>query len=133
VLAVVSDRKLPLHSGSTVTGCQADVHAHSDYYPFRMLMEGRTGSAEGYRFGFNGKESDNEVYGPGHAVSYQYRVQDARLGRFLSVDPLAPKYPQHSPYAFSENRVIDAVELEGRLSHSFSLLAFPGGAKAETL
>jgi hypothetical protein len=36
-----------------------------------------------------------------------------RSGGFLSVDPLAPEYPWNSPYAFSENRVIDGVELEG--------------------
>ena len=46
-------------------------------------------------------------------MSYKYRVQDPRLGRFLSIDPLAAKYPFYSPYAFSGNRVIDAVELEG--------------------
>jgi len=40
-------------------------------------------------------------------------VHDARIGRFLSVDPLAQSYPHNSPYAFSENRVIDGVELEG--------------------
>jgi hypothetical protein len=40
-------------------------------------------------------------------------MHDARLGRFLSIDPLAPKYPHNSPYAFSENRVINSVELEG--------------------
>jgi hypothetical protein len=31
----------------------------------------------------------------------------------LSIDPLAAKYPFYSPYAFSGNRVIDMVELEG--------------------
>ena len=31
----------------------------------------------------------------------------------LIVNPLAPKYPHNSPYAFSENRVIDRIELEG--------------------
>ena len=46
-------------------------------------------------------------------MSYKYRVQDPRLGRFLSIDPLAAKYPWNSPYAFSENRVINAIELEG--------------------
>ncbi|MEZ4775752.1 MAG: hypothetical protein R3D00_21410 [Bacteroidia bacterium] len=66
-----------------------------------------------YRFGFQSQEQDNEIYGTGNAVSYKYRVEDARLGRFLSVDPLAPKYPFYSPYAFSGNRVLDAVELEG--------------------
>jgi len=66
-----------------------------------------------YRFGFQGQETDDEIYGGENAVSYKYRVHDPRLGRFLSLDPLAPKYPHNSPYAFSENRVIDGVELEG--------------------
>ncbi|MEZ4775870.1 MAG: polymorphic toxin type 44 domain-containing protein [Bacteroidia bacterium] len=54
-----------------------------------------------------------EIYGTGNAVSYKYRVEDPRLGRFLSVDPLSAEYPWNSPYAFSENRVIDGIELEG--------------------
>jgi RHS repeat-associated protein len=70
-------------------------------------------------FHFEGQETDDEVYGPENAVSYQYRVHDPRLGRFLSLDPLAPEYPFYSPYAFSGNRVIDAVELEG-LEPSFT-------------
>ncbi len=40
-------------------------------------------------------------------------MYDPRLGRFFAVDPLASKYPYNSTYAFSENRVIDAIELEG--------------------
>ena len=44
-------------------------------------------------------------------------MHDPRLGRFLSIDPLAPDYPWNSPYAFSENRVIDAIELEGLESY----------------
>ncbi len=40
-------------------------------------------------------------------------MHDPRLGRFFSVDPLAADYAYNSPYAFSENRVMDGVELEG--------------------
>ena len=40
-------------------------------------------------------------------------MHDPRVGRFFAVDPLASKYPHNSVYAFSENRVIDGVELEG--------------------
>lgn len=69
-------------------------------------------SPKSYRYGFQGQEEDDEWLG-GQAVSYKYRVHDPRVGRFLSIDPLAPKYPHNSPYAFSENRVIDGVELEG--------------------
>lgn len=35
------------------------------------------------------------------------------VGRFFNVDPLSEKYAYQSHYNFSENRVIDAVELEG--------------------
>lgn len=46
-------------------------------------------------------------------MNYEFRMHDPRVGRFLSLDPLAPQFPHNSPYAFSENRVIDGVELEG--------------------
>ena len=36
-----------------------------------------------YRFGFQGQETDQEYLSG--AVSFKYRVHDARLGRFLSV------------------------------------------------
>jgi RHS repeat-associated protein len=42
----------------------------------------------GYRFAFNGQENDNEIKGEGNSISYEYRIHDARLGRFMSVDPL---------------------------------------------
>lgn len=35
------------------------------------------------------------------------------VGRFFNVDPLSEKYAYQSHYNFSENRVVDAVELEG--------------------
>lgn len=35
------------------------------------------------------------------------------VGRFFNVDPLTEEYHTWTPYAFSGNRVIDAVELEG--------------------
>jgi RHS repeat-associated protein len=64
-----------------------------------------------YRFGFQGQETDPEYLSG--AVSFKYRVHDARIGRFLSVDPLTPKYPHYSPYSFSGNKVISFIELEG--------------------
>ena len=40
-------------------------------------------------------------------------MHDPRVGRFFARDPLSSKFPWNSPYAFSENRVIDSFELEG--------------------
>jgi RHS repeat-associated protein len=66
-----------------------------------------------YRYSFQAQEHDDEIKGIGNSINYKYRMHDTRLGRFFAVDPLAAKYPWNSPYAFSENRVIDGVELEG--------------------
>ena len=45
--------------------------------------------------------------------SFKYRNYDYAIGRFMSVDPLAEKYAYNGVYNFSENRVLDARELEG--------------------
>ncbi len=78
-----------------------------------MLLPNRHGSSDGYRYGFQGQEKDDEIKGEGNSLNYTYRMYDPRVGRFFAVDPLASKYPWNSPYAFSENRVVDGVELEG--------------------
>jgi RHS repeat-associated protein len=64
-------------------------------------------------YSFQGQERDDEVKGAGNSLNFEYRMHDPRVGRFFAIDPLASKYPHNSPYAFSENRVIDGVELEG--------------------
>ena len=93
---------------------KVDVITSVDYYPFGMLArQGKNPEADNYRYNFQGQESDDEVKGKGNTSSYKYRMSDNRLGRFFAVDPLTPKYPHNSPYAFSENRVVDGIELEG--------------------
>jgi RHS repeat-associated protein len=67
-----------------------------------MMMPGRTYSAQNsYRYGFNGKENDNEVKGEGNQQDYGMRIYDPRVGRFLSVDPLTKEYPDLTPYPFA--------------------------------
>jgi RHS repeat-associated protein len=58
------------------------------------MMPSRSYSATiGYRYGFNGKENDNELKDEGNEQDYGMRVYDTRLGKFLSVDPLTRDYP----------------------------------------
>ncbi|CAM1362371.1 RHS repeat domain-containing protein [Tenacibaculum xiamenense] len=90
-----------------------EVVAYNDYYPFGMLVPNRHGQADSYRYGFQGQEKDDEVKGEGNSINYKFRMHDPRVGRFLSIDPLFAKYAHNSVYAFSENRVIDGIELEG--------------------
>jgi RHS repeat-associated protein len=86
----------------------------TDYYPFGMMMPNRIYSANGsYRYGFNGKENDNEVKAEGNEQDYGKRICDPRIGRFLSVDPLSKSYPEVSPYQFASNRPIDGGDLDG--------------------
>jgi RHS repeat-associated protein len=79
-----------------------------------------------YRYGFNNQEQDGEL---GDYYAFEYRIHDARLGRFLSVDPLAPEYPWNSCYAFAENRVIDCLDLEG-LEAASGTVMMTGGTGA---
>ena len=65
------------------------------------------------RYLFQAQEMDNEIKGDGNSVNYKYRMHDPRLGRFFAVDPMFKDFPSNSSYAFSENNVIHAVELEG--------------------
>ncbi len=107
-----------------------NVSSSLDYYPFGSVMEGRNLETIDYRFGFQGQEGDDEVFGTNNLWAYKYRLHDARLGRFFSVDPLAGKYPYNSVYAFSENRVIDGVELEG-LEASKNIVVDPESGKTK--
>jgi RHS repeat-associated protein len=67
----------------------------------------------GYRYGFNGKENDNEVKGEGNQQDYGMRIYDGRIGKFLSVDPLTKGFPQLTPYQFASNSPIANIDLDG--------------------
>ena len=77
-------------------------------------------SKSNVKMGFQGQLQDDEIKGEGNSVNYTYRMHDPRLGRFFAVDPLAKDFPWNSPYAFSENRLLDAIELEGLESYQIN-------------
>jgi len=66
-----------------------------------------------YRYGFNGKENDNEVKGKGNQQDYGMRIYDPRLGRFLSVDPLTRSYSMLTPYQFASNSPTAGIDMDG--------------------
>jgi RHS repeat-associated protein len=99
-------------NGDAQNGYTVDVSSVADYSPFGVSLDGRTQGDQG-RFGFQGQEMDDEVKGEGNSVNYKYRMHDPRVSRFFAVDPLALYFPFNSPYAFSENVVVNSVELEG--------------------
>jgi RHS repeat-associated protein len=117
VLVVVSDRKLPVDNNTDgiVDYYMADVISANDYYAFGAPMPGRSFNSTDYKYGFNGKEKDDEITGSsGTDYDFGARIYDARLGRFLSVDPMRYNYPSYSPYLFAGNTPIQAIDLEGK-------------------
>jgi len=69
---------------------------------------------DGYRFGFQGQEKDDEIKGSGNSYDFGARMYDPRIGRWMSPDPLASKYPALSPYTFVGNMPIRAIDEDGR-------------------
>jgi len=92
----------------------ANILNSQDYYPFGMVMPGRSyqGSAR-YRYGFNGKELDDEVLGDANQYDYGFRIYNPRIGRFLSVDPLSSDFPWYTPYQYAGNMPIWAIDIDG--------------------
>jgi RHS repeat-associated protein len=124
VLTVISDKPI-LHGtggvttpGTVVDYFMADILQTSDYTPFGVTVPERNlkksvSGIRDYSMGFQGQLEDDEIKGEGNSLNFEFRMHDPRLGRFFAVDPLTCKYPWNSPYAFSENRVLDCFELEG--------------------
>src|SRR5215204_6335569 len=77
-----------------------------------------------YRYGFNGKENDNEIKGEGNQQDYGMRIYDPRLSKFLSVDPLQKQYPELTPYQFASNTPIQAIDLDGLEMYSIHLKTY---------
>ncbi len=113
VLTVISDMKI--YDDNKVSGLNlADIRSAQEYYVFGMPITDRQYNSDQYRFGFNGKENDNEVKGTGNQLDFGARIYDPRLGRWLSVDPMAHKYPHISPYAFTVNNPIIFIDDDGK-------------------
>ncbi|MFT6948306.1 MAG: RHS repeat-associated protein [Vicingaceae bacterium] len=79
-----------------------------------MQMPGRGfTSGDGYRYGFNGMERDDEVSGSGNSYDFGARIYDSRIGRWLTNDPYAKKYPSLSPYTAFGNNPIYYIDPSG--------------------
>jgi len=118
VRVVINDRKTPINIGSATVGYKAQVVNVNDYYSYGSTINERTYdySSTKFRFAFNGKELDNEVYGFGNFQDYGARMYNTRLGRFISPDPLIvgqKKYAWLSGYQFASNRPIDGIDMDG--------------------
>ncbi|WP_228458740.1 RHS repeat-associated core domain-containing protein [Chryseobacterium aureum] len=80
----------------------------NDYYPFGLLHNYTATTQNAYQYKYQGQELQETGF-----YSFKWRNYMPDVGRFFNIDPLSEKYAYQSHYNFSENRVIDARELEG--------------------
>jgi RHS repeat-associated protein len=103
----------------------AQLVSAQDYYPFGTTLPGRTFQDDrfsGYRFTFNGKEKDKEgMGGGGSTYDYGFRIYNAQIGKFLSVDPLTKSYPWYTPYQFAGNKPIENIDVDGKEEENYML------------
>jgi RHS repeat-associated protein len=114
VSATISDRKITIAigAGNAVASYTPEVLSQQDYFPFGMGMMGRSVTAEGYRYGFNGMEKESETFEG--AYDFGARILDTRLGRWLSVDPLVYEQPNWSPYKAMKDNPNYFVDPDGK-------------------
>jgi len=86
---------------------------YANYYPFGMEKPAMVYDKGGYRYGFNGKENDDEVKGVGNSVDFGARIYDSRAARFLSIDRYFKMYPFMNPYLYAGNSPIRMVDANG--------------------
>jgi len=69
--------------------------------------------ANGYRYGFNGKEHDDEWKSNGNSYDYGARIYDPRLARWMSCDKFENQYPYLSPYSYVADNPLVFIDPTG--------------------
>ena len=98
-----------LGSASWITDSSSVPIQYIHYAPYGELLANQAPYSYDERFKFTGKERDSET-------GYDYfgaRYYWSTLGYWLSVDPLAGKYPNISPYAYCHWNPIGFVDPDG--------------------
>ena len=104
VMAVITDEPAATETPA--------VESLTDYYPFGMTMPGRSYNAHTSRHGFTGHEKESDLVEGIYTT--EYRLYDARVGMWLSVDPLFEKYVGMSPYNYCMLNPLMMVDPDGR-------------------
>jgi RHS repeat-associated protein len=89
VLSVVSDKKIPTFTGSSLNYFNPDVKSYSDYYPFGMLLPNRHSNTSDYRYVFQYKD---------HLGNVRLSYSDGNLDG--AIDPTSEIIEESNYYPF---------------------------------
>jgi RHS repeat-associated protein len=119
-ISITKTQDLSDHLGSSswITDASGAVNQHLQYLPLRQAQGSAFGEDFIYQrnsswavpYTFSGKEKDSET-------GYSYfgaRYYDSDLSIWLSVDPLADKYPSMSAYMYVAGNPVMLVDPDGR-------------------
>ena len=99
-----------LGSSSFITDINGYAEQHVQYLPFGELFVNQQNTSFDSRYKFTAKEHDQES-------NYTYfgaRYYDSDLSVWLSVDPLADKYPSMSAFMYCAGNPVNAIDPDGR-------------------
>lgn len=102
----------PDHLGSTayVTDALGEVSQHQEYAAFGETFFDEHVNTPATPFLYNAKEKDAET----GLYYYGARYYDPRISTWISVDPLAEKYPGMSGYNYCGNNPVICIDPDGR-------------------
>ena len=103
------------HQGNNrlVVNSSGTVVQKNHYYPFGMAFAETPVAEQGKQpYKYNGKELDrmHELY----QYDYSARYYDPAIAQFTTIDPLAEKYYNTSPYVYCKNNPINRIDPDGR-------------------
>ncbi len=98
-----------LGSSSYITNLYGEVAQHVEYVPFGEVFIEERNNIWNTPYLFNGKELDEET----GLYYYGARYYNPRVSQWLSVDPLAEKYPNRSPYEYTFSNPVNFIDPTG--------------------
>ena len=112
----------------------APVVGYDDYDPWGYILAGRSSVASGWgsqagiiKNKFTGKEWDDEF-----GLNWNYfgaRYYDPLIGRWMSVDPLAEKHPDFTPYNYVLNNPLRLFDPDGKQVDFYDRLLIDQGLR----
>ncbi|MDH5398073.1 MAG: RHS repeat-associated core domain-containing protein [Cyclobacteriaceae bacterium] len=101
----------PDHLGSTsyITDATGEVYQHLEYFAFGETFVEEHSNTDRTPYLYNGKELDEET----GLYYYGARYYDAQTSVWVSVDPMAEKYPGLSGYNYVANNPLKYVDPDG--------------------